>query len=223
MASVLSVLEGNRYSFETFWALKDVSVTLDHGESLGIIGPNGSGKSTLLKIIARIMPPEKGSVVTDGSTAAVLELGLGFHGDLTVKENAMVYGVLMAIPRSEMKGRINEILEFAALTRFQDAKLKTLSSGMSVRLAFSIAIQTKANMFLIDEALAVGDAEFQEKCFRKFAEFKKDKKSIVLVSHNMDLINLFCEKALYLVNGEVRTLGKSDEVTSRYLQDVKSK
>ncbi len=222
LASVLSIFEGERYTFETFWALKDINVNLDYGESLGIIGSNGSGKSTLLKLIAHIMNPEKGLITLNGSSASILELGLGFHGDLTVKENAVVYGVLMGIPRSEIKKRIPEIVDFGGLTRFQDAKLKTLSTGMSVRLAFSIAIQTKANIFLIDEALAVGDAEFQEKCFRKFTEFKRDKKSIILVSHNMKLINRFCEKTLYLANGEVRTLGNSDEVTSRYLQDVKS-
>jgi lipopolysaccharide transport system ATP-binding protein len=221
VAGALSVLEGKRYSYEEFWALKDVTFRLEHGESLGIIGPNGSGKSTLLKLIARIMRPDKGLIVTDGSLATVLELGIGFHGDLTVKENAQVYGVIMGLPRSEMKKRIDPILDFAGLTRFQDARLKNLSSGMQVRLAFSIAIQTEADIFLVDEALSVGDMEFQQKCLGKFREFKKEGKSIVFVSHSMDLIRSYCEKTLYLQNGELRSLGPSEEVTSQYASDMR--
>jgi len=222
IAGALSVLEGRRYSYEEFWALKEITFRLEQGESLGIIGPNGSGKSTLLKLIARVMRPDKGMIETYGSMATVLELGIGFHGDLTVKENALVYGVIMGLRRSEMRKRTDSIAEFAGLTRFKDAKLKNLSSGMQVRLAFSIAIQTEANVFLIDEALAVGDAEFQQKCLEKFREFKKEKRSIVLVSHDMGLIKGFCEKSLYLLNGETRAFGGSEEVTDRYLDDVRS-
>jgi lipopolysaccharide transport system ATP-binding protein len=220
ISSALSILEGRRYSYEEFWALKGINFGLEHGESLGIIGPNGSGKSTLLKLLAHVMRPDKGKIKTNGNAAAVLELGIGFHGDLTVKENALIYGVIMGIPRSEVKKQTDSIIEFAGLTRFQDAKLKTLSSGMQVRLAFSIVIQTDADMFLVDEALAVGDAEFQEKCLDKFREFKKEKKSIVLVSHSMDLIRGYCEKTLYLLNGEPRALGPSEEVTNRYVEDM---
>jgi lipopolysaccharide transport system ATP-binding protein len=222
IAGALSVLEGRRYRYEEFWALKEITFGLEHGESLGIIGRNGSGKSTLLKLIARVMRPDKGAIETHGSMASVLELGIGFHGDLTVKENALVYGVIMGLRRSEMRKRTDSIVEFAGLMRFKDAKLKNLSSGMQVRLAFSIAIQTEANVFLIDEALAVGDAEFQQKCLEKFREFKKEKRSIVLVSHDMNLIKDFCEKSLYLLNGETRAFGASEEVTNRYLEDVRS-
>jgi lipopolysaccharide transport system ATP-binding protein len=220
VAGALSILEGKRYSYEEFWALKQVSFKLEQGESLGIIGPNGSGKSTLLKLIARIMRPDKGKIDTSGSTATVLELGIGFHGDLTVKENALVYGVIMGLPRSEMKKRTASILDFSGLTRFQDAKLKNLSSGMQVRLAFSIAIQTEADILLVDEALAVGDAEFQNKCLNRFHAFKKMNKSIVLVSHSMELVRAFCEKTLYLTNGEVKAFGSSEEVTNQYTRDV---
>ena len=222
IASALSILEGKRYSYEEFWALKKVNLELEHGESLGIIGPNGSGKTTLLKLIARIMKPDKGAISTSGSVATVLELGIGFHGDLTVKENAQVYGVIMGLPRSEMKKRIDPILDFAGLTRFQDARLKSLSSGMVVRLAFSIAIQTEADIFLVDEALAVGDMDFQQKCLEKFREFKKQRKSIVFVSHSMGLIRGFCEKTLYLQGGEARAFGPSEEVINRYVEDAKS-
>jgi lipopolysaccharide transport system ATP-binding protein len=219
VASALSVGE-DRYSYEEFWALKDINLKLEHGESLGLIGPNGSGKSTLLKLIARVMKPDRGTIRTNGSIVPVLELGIGFHGDLTVKENALVYGVIMGLPRSEISKRTDSILDFAGLTRFQDAKLKSLSSGMQVRLAFSIAIQTEADIFLVDEALAVGDMEFQEKCLNKFREFKNEKKSIVLVSHSMELVKSFCEKTLYLLGGEPRALGPSEEVTAQYIRDM---
>jgi lipopolysaccharide transport system ATP-binding protein len=220
IGGALSVLEGKRYRYEEFWALKEISLRLNRGESLGVIGPNGSGKSTLLKLIARVMKPDKGEIKTNGSLASVLELGIGFHGDLTVKENTLVYGVIMGLRRSEMRKRTDDILDFAGLTKFQDAKLKHLSSGMQVRLAFSIAIQIEADIFLVDEALAVGDMEFQQKCLGKFREFKKQEKSIVFVSHSMDLIKDFCEKTLYLVNGETRAFGPSEETTSQYIEDM---
>ncbi|MGA2240412.1 MAG: ABC transporter ATP-binding protein [Candidatus Bathyarchaeia archaeon] len=220
LAGALSLLEGKRYNYEEFWALKQINFKLERGESLGIIGPNGSGKSSLLKLVAGVMRPDRGSIVINGSMAIVLQLGVGFHGDLTVKENTRVYGVIMGLPRSEMKKCTGSILDFAGLTRFQDARLRNLSSGMQVRLAFSIAIQTEADIFLIDEALAVGDMDFQQKCLDKFREFKKEEKSIVLVSHSMDLIKSYCEKTLYLLNGEPRALGPSEEVTNQYLSDI---
>jgi lipopolysaccharide transport system ATP-binding protein len=213
---------GKRYKYEEFWALKQINLELGHGNSLGIVGPNGSGKSTLLKLIARVMKPDKGKVVTVGSIAPILELGIGFHGDLTVKENAIVYGVILGLRLSEVKRRTQSIVDFAGLTRFRDARLKNLSSGMLVRLAFSIAIQTDANIYLVDEALSVGDMEFQERCLEKFREFKKEKKSIVLVSHNMEVINSFCERSLYILNGEARAFGPSEETTNRYVQDMKT-
>jgi len=222
IAGALSLLEGKRFTFEEFWALKAVNFKVERSESLGIVGPNGSGKSTLLKLIARVMKADRGTIKTDGSIAPVLELGMGFHGDLTVKENALIYGVIMGLRRSEIKKRTDSVLDFAGLTRFQDAKLKNLSSGMQVRLAFSIAIQTEADIFLVDEALAVGDMEFQQKCLERFREFKKEKKSIVLVSHSMDLVKGFCEKTLYLLNGESRAFGPSEDATNRYLEDMKS-
>jgi len=219
IATTLSVLEGKRYSYEEFWALKQVSFTLERGVSLGVIGPNGSGKSTLLKLIARVMRPDKGAIRTYGTVSSVLELGIGFHGDLTVKENALVYGVVMGLPRSDMKRCTESILAFADLARFQDAKLKNLSSGMQVRLAFSIAIQQKADVFLVDEVLAVGDLHFQQKCLGKFRQFREEGRSIVLVSQNMKLITDFCDKALYLSKGETRGFGPSAEVTNQYVKD----
>lgn len=222
IAGILSVLDDRRYSHEQFWALKDVSFRLEDGDSIGIVGPNGSGKSTLLKLIARTMKPDRGRITYNGSVAPILELGIGFQGDITVKENALIYGIILGIPRTQLKKRLPSILEFAGLSRFEDAKLKNLSSGMTVRLGFSIAIESNPDIFLVDEALAVGDMEFQQKCLDKFREFKKEGKSIVLVSHSMDLVKGFCENALYLLNGETRAFGPSTEVTQRYIADMQT-
>jgi len=219
---VASLLAFEDKSYEEFWALKNIQFSLERGESLGIIGPNGSGKSTLLKLMARVMKPNKGTIKTTGSIAPILELGVGFHNDLSVKENAEVYGIILGISRSNMKRLTDPIIQFASLEKFRDTKLKHLSSGMQVRLAFSIAIQTAADIFLVDEALAVGDMEFQQKCLNKFKEFKKDEKSIVLVSHDLDLIENYCEKCLYLLNGEPVIFGTAQEVIRRYLEDMKS-
>jgi len=222
LAAMLSIFEEMTFKYEEFWATKEVSFRVEHGESLGIIGPNGSGKSTLLKLIAGIMLPDRGSIKTDGSVAPILELGLGFHSELTVRENALVYGVLLGLSRKEINARSDSILEFAGLTRFRDAQLKNLSSGMQVRLAFAIAVQTDADIFLLDEALSVGDLEFQEKCIARFRELKKEGKTIVLVSHNTSLVRSFCEKTLYLRNGEVRMFGTSEEATNLYVRDMRT-
>jgi ABC-type polysaccharide/polyol phosphate transport system ATPase subunit len=217
----LSIPKGKPHD-EHFWALKAISLNVEQGESLGIIGPNGSGKSTLLKLVARIMRPDKGSIGINGSIAPVLELGIGFHPDLTVRENAVIYGVIMGLTRSQLNKHIESIIEFAGLQRFQYAKLRTLSSGMQVRLAFAIAVQSPADVFLVDEALAVGDIEFQQKCLEKFRDLKRQEKSVMLVSHNMDLVKGFCEKTLYLLSGETRALGPTEDVTNRYLEDLRS-
>lgn len=219
IAGILPGLTG-KDSFEEFWALKNIQVSLNQGESLGIIGPNGSGKSTLLKLLARVMKPDRGSVKIYGSIAPVLELGIGFNGDLTVKENAQVYGILMGLSRRQMKERTGPIVSFAGLDKFEDTKLNHLSSGMQVRLALSIAVETAADIFLVDEALAVGDMEFRQKCLDRFREFKKDNKTIVFVSHSMDLIEDFCERTLYLLEGEVRAFGESKETIQHYIDDV---
>lgn len=216
---IAGILPG-KDGFEEFWALKNIQVSLERGESLGIIGPNGSGKSTLLKLLAHVMKPDKGSITTNGSIAPVLELGIGFSGDLTVKENAQVYGILMGLSRPQMKKLTGPIVSFAELERFEDTKLKHLSTGMQVRLALSIAVETAADIFLVDEALAGGDMEFQQKCLDRFRQFKKEDKTIVLVSHSMDLIKDFCERSLYLVKGEVRAYGESQETIQHYIDDV---
>ena len=221
LAVLLSLYGKRRFSFEEFWALREVSFTVRRRESLGIIGPNGSGKTTLLSIMAGVLEADKGEVQTYGSMASLLGLGIGFHGELTVKENAEVYGVLMGMPRKQVKMRTSAILEFAELTKFQDARLMHLSSGMQVRLAFSIAMECNADVFLVDEALSVGDMEFQQKCLNRFRELKQEGKTIVLVSHSLPIIESFCEKTLYLQRGEIRAYGPSNESISTYLKDIK--
>jgi lipopolysaccharide transport system ATP-binding protein len=217
------ILSGKSFSYEEFWALKGVNFSINQGESLGVIGENGSGKSTLLKIIANIIRPDKGRTTTKGKIAPILELGVGFHPELTVKENSMVYGSILGLKNRDLENELDSILQFAELERFRDAKLKNLSSGMQIRLGFSVAIKTNPDVFLIDEALAVGDIEFQKKCINKFKEFKDQYKSIILVSHSMDLIKQFCERVLLLSKGSVVSYGETGKVIKEYKKLIKNK
>jgi len=222
VAGALQILGGKTLAYEEFWALKAVSFTLNPGESLGVIGENGSGKSTLLKILARILRPDKGKVEANGRIAPILELGVGFHSDLTVRENILVYGTIMGLKNRELKRRTDSILQFADLERFKDARLKNLSSGMQMRLGFSVAIETDPDIFLIDEALAVGDMEFQQKCLSKFKEFKSNGKTIILVSHALNLVKEFCEKSLLLSRGEMISFGETEPVVNEYVKRVRA-
>jgi len=221
IAGALQILEGKRFTYEEFWALKGINFNVNHGEFIGIIGENGSGKSTLLKVIANILRPDKGRVKASGKIAPILELGVGFHPDLTVKENVLVYGSIMGLKNSEVKKRVSSMLEFSGLERFKDAKLKNLSSGMQMRLGFSVAIETNPDIFLIDEALAVGDMEFQQKCISKFKEFKTEKRTIVFVSHALNLVKEFCEKTLFISRGETVAFGNTEDTVSRYLRHIR--
>lgn len=220
IAGALQILEGKRFTYEEFWALKGINFSVKHGESIGVIGENGSGKSTLLKTIANILRPDRGRIKVAGKIAPILELGVGFHPDLTVKENVLVYGSIMGLKNSEVKRRMASILEFSGLERFKDAKLKNLSSGMQMRLGFSVAIETSPDIFLIDEALAVGDMEFQQKCMDKFKEYKAEKKTIVLVSHALGLVKEFCEKTVFLSKGEMVSFGTTGDVINEYTESV---
>ena len=222
IAGILQILEGKRFTYEEFWALKAVDFSIERGESIGIIGENGSGKSTLLKLMANIMRPDKGSVNVSGKVAPILELGLGFHPDLTVKENVLIYGSIMGLKNSEVKKRMDSIIEFAGIERFRDTKLKSLSSGMMMRLAFSVAIEVKPDIFLVDEAFAVGDIEFQEKCLDKFKQFQAEKKTIVLVSHALSFVRDFCKRAVCLSKGEVVAVGEAGSVVETYMKRAAS-
>jgi ABC-type polysaccharide/polyol phosphate transport system ATPase subunit len=197
-------------------ALRDVSFDVPRGEFLGITGPNGCGKSTLLKILSRIYAPDSGEVEIAGRVSPFLELGVGFNPELTARENIFLGGAVLGLTRHELEDKVGSILEFAELTDFADQKIKNFSSGMSVRLAFTVAIQPGADILLMDEVLAVGDARFQEKCFEVFADYKRQGKTVVLVSHDLGALNLYCDRVLLLQRGEIIADGPAAEVTTRY-------
>ena len=213
--SLVGMMRPNQY--ETFAVLKDVSFRVDGGECVGMIGDNGSGKSTLLKIIANILRPSKGTVKVVGKMTPFLELGVGFQSDLTVKENIGVYATVMGLSRKQIRDRTDDVIEFAGLRKFEDTKLKNLSSGMQVRLAFSTAIQTDPDVLLVDEVLAVGDMEFQQKCFDVFNRYRKEGVTILFVSHDLGAVRRFCDRTLLLGSGEQRAFGETDEILDRYI------
>ncbi len=206
----------HRVDFEVQQALDDVSFTVEEGEFFGIIGPNGSGKSTLLKILAGIYRQDSGTVRVEGRLSPFIELGVGFNPELTARDNVRINGTLLGLGKHELDERFEGIFEFAGLQRFVDQKLKNFSSGMQVRLAYSIAIQVDFDVLLLDEVLAVGDAEFQEKCFATFQEFRAQEKTIVLVTHDLDTLSEHADRAFLLRNGQVEVLGAADEVITRY-------
>jgi lipopolysaccharide transport system ATP-binding protein len=207
-----------RYS--DFYALRDISFEVPEGQFLGIIGANGCGKSTLLKLLARIYEPNDGRVFVNGMVSPFLELGVGFNPELTARENVFLNGAILGLTRRELQQRIDEIIAFAELEQFAEQKLKNFSSGMQVRLAFSVAIQADAGILLMDEVLAVGDARFQEKCFDVFSRYKRDGRTIVLVTHDLHSVNLYCDRALLLDHGRLLADGAATEVTAQYRRMV---
>ena len=206
--------------YRDLMALKDISFDVGHGEFLGITGPNGCGKSTLLKILSRIYTPDSGRVRLGGRVAPFLELGVGFNPELSARENIYLGGAVLGLTRKELTGRVERILEFAELEEFADQKVKNFSSGMAVRLAFTVAIQADADILLMDEVLAVGDARFQEKCFDVFSDYKRQGRTIVLVSHDLASLNLYCDRVLLLQKGELVAEGAAADVTSQYRRMV---
>ena len=209
-----------RPTYERNEALKDVSFSVEPGEFFGIIGPNGSGKSTLLRILAGIYVPDRGVVDVRGLLSPFIELGVGFNLDLNARDNIRMNGTLAGMTRSELDERFDEILAFSELERFVDQKLKNYSSGMLVRLAYSLAIQIPFDILLLDEVLAVGDEAFQEKCFATFERFKQEGKTVVLVSHGLPLMERFCDRMLLLRNGIVEGLGNPADVIDLYRDRV---
>ena len=205
-----------RVSYETQRALDDVSFSVAPGEFFGIIGPNGSGKSTLLKIVAGIYRQDSGNVDINGLLSPFIELGVGFNFELNARDNVRVNGTLLGLSRRELEARFDDIIGFAELERFVDQKLKNYSSGMLLRLAYSIAIQVDFDILLLDEVLAVGDQAFQEKCFATFDRFRDEGKTIVYVSHDLDSVGRFCDRALLLDRGEVRVVGRATDVIAEY-------
>ncbi len=205
-------------SREEFWALKDVSFNVEKGGSIGLIGENGSGKSTALKLITRIIDPTRGKVRVQGKIAALLELGAGFHPDLTGRENIFLNGSILGMTRREMTDRFPEIVEFAELEAFIDTPIKHYSSGMYARLGFSVAISVEPDILVIDEVLAVGDEAFQRKCLDKIREIKDAGKTIILVSHSLQMVKDLCAQAVWLNGGVVRAQGDSVKVVDQYLE-----
>ena len=200
-----------------FWALRDVSFDIKRGETIGIIGRNGSGKSTLLQIICSVLMPTAGEVAVDGRISALLELGSGFNQEFTGRENVMLQGITKGFSKDEMEARMPLIEEFAEIGEFIDQPVKIYSSGMFVRLAFSAAINVDPDILVVDEALAVGDAKFQHKCYGKFLEFQKAGKTVVLVTHDMTAIVKHCDITLLLDSGMCLSLGEPEEIVSYYL------
>lgn len=204
---------------ETFLALDNVNLTIKKGEAVGIIGPNGSGKSTLLKLIAGVTEPTKGSISINGSVAPLIELGAGFHPELSGRENVFLNGVILGISRSEMQEKFDSIVDFAELSNFIDQPIKHYSSGMYLRLAFAVAIHTDPDILLIDEILAVGDTRFQQKCLRKIRDFNKQGKTIVLVTHDMAAVVNMCDRAVLLDHSKIKDIGRPQDLVNKYLFD----
>lgn len=207
---------GKKKTFEKQKVLDDVSFEIKKGEFFGIVGRNGSGKSTLLKMLAGIYAPSKGSIQVKGKLTPFIELGVGFNPELTGRENVYLNGSLLGFSRKEMAAMYDDIVEFAELEKFMDQKLKNYSSGMQVRLAFSIAIRVKSDILLIDEVLAVGDEAFQKKCVKVFDEYKKNRQTVILVTHDMAAVKKYCSKAMLINDGEIIEYGSPHDVANNY-------
>jgi lipopolysaccharide transport system ATP-binding protein len=215
---LFGLARGGRYTYEVFSALEEVSFSVRRGETFGVIGPNGCGKSTLLKILAGVLRPDGGRVAIAGKVAPFLELGVGFHPELTAIENIRLYGAIMGLSRREIEGKREEILEFADLKRFENMKLKNFSSGMYVKLAFATAIEANPDILLVDEVLSVGDEAFQKKCAGKIEEIRRAGKTIVYVSHALASVRDLCDRCLFLEEGRIAALGEAEEVVEEYLR-----
>ncbi|MHA1279610.1 MAG: ABC transporter ATP-binding protein [Candidatus Helarchaeota archaeon] len=210
-----------KHTYEKLYALRDINLKVESGEFLGIIGKNGSGKSTLLKLVARVLEPTSGNVRVNGNVAPFLELGVGFQGDLTVKDNVFLYGALLGMSRQQIIEKYDWIIDFSGLERFVDAKLKNLSSGMQVRLGFSITVSIESPILLVDEVLAVGDIDFQHKCYESFKKFRKDGKTIIFVSHDLNAVEKFCDRVILLEEGTAIAEGLSQDVLNLYKSQEK--
>ena len=218
---VVNVLNRDRKrSREDFWVLKDVSFSLDAGSTIGLIGANGAGKSTVLKLIARILEPNVGRVKISGRVGALLELGSGFHPDLTGRENIYLNGSILGLERSEITSKLDEIIDFSELARFIDLPVRNYSSGMLVRLGFAVATSFWPEILLVDEVLAVGDQVFQARCLSRIRDIQKSGTTVVVVSHDLSVIQRMCQRVLWLEEGGVRADGKADVVINQYLEKV---
>lgn len=205
---------------EEFWALKEVSFEVAEGQTFGIIGPNGSGKSTLLKIMTGITNPTRGTVSVYGRICPLIELGAGFHHDLTGRDNVYLNASILGLKRKEIAERFNQIIAFAGLEEFVDVPLKHYSLGMYMRLGFAIVAEADPDILIIDEVLAVGDQKFQQKCLQRIRDFQEQEKTIIFVSHNYELVSQLCDWAIYLERGEAKLSGPASEVVSKVISNV---
>jgi len=215
-----AIMRRGRATFEDFWALREVTLEVPEGATMGLIGENGSGKSTLLKCMARILRPDAGTIRICGKVSALLELGAGFHAELSGRENVYLNGSILGLSRKDLDRKFDEIVRFAGLERFIDSPVKNYSSGMYVRLGFSVAINVDPDVLLVDEVLSVGDAQFQRRCADKFADLRSQGKTIVIVSHGLDTIRTLCDTAAWLDGGRLKAVGSSDEVVEAYSKKV---
>lgn len=201
---------------EEFWVLQDINLVVEEGESVGIIGANGSGKSTLLRLVARTMSPTRGTILTNGHVAPMIELGLGFHPELTGRENIYLNSSLYGLLRKDTDRIVEPVIEFAELRTFIDLPIKNFSSGMQARLAFALAVHFNPDVLLIDEVLSVGDARFQRKCLQKIGELRSAGKTLLFVSHAAEVVKQVCDRAIWIDRGSVRATGPVDEVLKAY-------
>lgn len=211
-----AIVRGRRARYEEFWALKGIDLEIPHGSTFGLIGSNGSGKSTLLKCMARILYPNRGSVEVSGRLSALLELGAGFHPELSGRENVFLNGAILGMSKRDLMSRFEAIVDFAGIEKFIDAPVKNYSNGMTLRLGFAIASHVEPEILLIDEVLAVGDQAFQLKCIEKIEAFRSEGRTIVIVSHGLASIHQLCEQSAWLEKGEIRRIGNSVEVIADY-------
>lgn len=215
--SVKGLFKSKTKSKSTFNALTDISFDVEQGEVLGIVGKNGAGKSTLLKVLSRITEPTKGEIIMRGRVASLLEVGTGFHPELSGRENIFLNGSILGMTRSEIKSKFDEIVAFSGVEKFIDTPVKHYSSGMYVRLAFSVAAHLEPEILIIDEVLAVGDAEFQQKCLGKMKDVAGQGRTVLFVSHNMSAVKSLCNKAILIEDGHIKKLGDVESIISRYL------
>ncbi len=215
--SITSVFKRGNSISEDFYALKDISFNVEAGECIGIIGKNGAGKSTLLKVLSRITPPTTGSIISRGRIASLLEVGTGFHPELTGRENVLLNGSILGMSRKEIQAKFDEIIDFSGVENFLDTPLKFYSSGMQLRLAFSVAAFLEPEIMVIDEVLAVGDAEFQKKCMGKMEDVNKNGRTIIFVSHDLNAVQNLCKSAILLKDGKIFLTGESGMVINNYL------
>ena len=211
---------GSRGATEEFWALKDVDFQINHGEVVGVVGRNGAGKSTLLKLLSRITEPSKGRIELNGRVASLLEVGTGFHPELTGRENVFLNGAILGMSKVEIRSKFDEIIAFAEIERFLDTPVKRYSSGMYVRLAFAVAAHLEPEILVVDEVLAVGDAQFQKKCIGKMSSVAESGRTVLFVSHQMGAVSQLCTRCLYLKSGSLLSDGPTDDVIGQYLSDA---